>query len=882
MEPISLTINGLPLVAGAGTSILKAARDNGIRIPTLCHHPHLEAAGACRLCVVEDDQSGRIMASCVTPVAAGLSVQTDSEALRRHRANIVRLLMANHPESCIVCNKGNRCELRLLAAELGIGVTGLRRMPHYLQLEEANPFIIRDLTKCILCGKCIRADQELVAVGAIDYNLRGLRSRPATAGERPLEKSSCTFCGTCVSLCPTGALMAKNVVFAGSPRKEAPAICGFCGVGCSLVIGSADGQIVEVNPDHGDGTVNRSTLCVRGHFAHDFLNGPGRLTAPLVRKADGLTEAAWEEALDVVAQGLLSIKSRYGQQSIALLGSTKCTSEENYLFQKLARVVLKTNNVDNGSALSGRSVWNRLQERLVGVGRNRPLEELETAEAILVLGADPTQSVPVLGYHLRRASRNGKTPVIVADPRPTDLVPFARHWLPLNPGSDSELIAGLASLLLRTGSFDLDYIGRSAAGFDGYRESLSAFDLEEMSRVTGLELKSVASAAQLLAGKKITFVLGHGIALQPNGFRVVDAVVNLALLTGSVGTAGGGFFITARENNEEGAWDMGTIPDALPGRQSLADDAARRHWERVWRCRLSPDPGLSLTGMIREAEKGNLKALFVLGENPVRACAESARVREALGKLELLVVQDILETETTRLAHVVLPGASFAEKGGSFTNLERRIQSFEPALAPPGGALPDWEILARLGKRMGLADTYQTVQQLRSEIAGLVPGYSDLTVAKGTGWVKGTGRPAEAGRRISFSDYVPARIPAPPDGYPFQVIFGSLRGHLGSGTRTAASARIREFIPRGAVEMSPEDGALLGITEGETVALASPYGTIHRPVTFNRGLRPGLLFVPRAVQGNDAVTLAPFEIPGGTGLTGINAVPVKIAKESHT
>jgi len=883
MEQISLIINGMPVIADSGTSILKAAGDNGIRIPTLCHHPHLEPAGACRLCIVEDEKSGRIMASCVTPVVSGLSVQTDSEALRRHRTNIVRLLLANHPESCIVCNKGNRCELRLLAAELGIGVTGLYRMPHYMKLEEANPFIIRDLTKCILCGKCIRADHELVAVGAIDYNGRGLRARPATAHEMPLEESSCIFCGTCVSLCPTGALMAKNTHFAGSPQQEALTICGFCGVGCSLVMGSTEGRIVEVNPSHSDGTVNRSTLCLRGHFAHDFLNAPERLTVPLIRKEGGLTRTTWEEALDLVAERLLSIKSRYGPQSIAFLGSSKCTNEENYLFQKLARVGLATNNVDNGAALSGRPVWRRLEERLGGGGRVRSLSELEQAEVILVLGADPTQSSPVLGYHLRRASRIRRTPVIVVDPRRTDLIPFSALWLPLNPNSDSELIHALASKLLMEGSSDRDFIGRFTAGFDEYRASLASLDLEKVSRVTGLEVKAIDQAAGLLAGKKITFVIGHGIALQRGGLQAIDAIINLALMTGSAGGRGGGFYGIVRENNEAGAWDMGTVPDALPGRLALSDSAARKHWERAWHCRLSPDPGLSLVGMIQEAEKGNLKALYVMGENPVRALSGSPRIGEALRNLEFLVVQDILETETSRLADVVLAGAAFAEKDGSFTNMEGRIQSFEAALPGPGEALPDWEILNLLGKRMGSTNQYRSIQEVRSEIAGFVPGYLDLAGSQRTVWVQETGRSRlfggeEEGGMISFSTYAPLLFESPSEGYPYQAILGSPRGHLGSGTRTAASTRIRDFALGGAVEMSLEDGASLGIQEGETVTLASPYGTIRRSLVLREGIRPGFFYVPRAVHGNDATSLVRFGIPGGAGTPGTNVVPVKIER----
>jgi predicted molibdopterin-dependent oxidoreductase YjgC len=867
-------INSIKVIADAGTSILKAAKDNAIRIPTLCHHPHLEPAGACRLCIVEDEKSGRVMASCVTPVASGMALRTDTPTVRRHRTNILRLLMANHPESCIVCNKGNRCELRGLAAELGIGATGLYPMPHSMRLEEANPFIIRDLTKCILCGKCVRADHELVAVGAIDYNLRGFRSRPATAHEQPLEKSSCTFCGTCVSMCPTGALMAKNTHYAGSPQKEAFTVCGFCGVGCSLVMGSTDGRMVEVNPSHSGGAVNRSTLCVRGHFAHDFLNVPERLTVPLIRKEGGLARTTWEEAIDFVSESLKSIKSEYGSQSIAFLGSSKCTVEENYLFQKMARAMLMTNNVDNGASLSGRPVWKRLDERLGGGGRVRALSQLEGAEVILVLGSDPTESAPVLGYHLRRASRARGTPVIVVDPRRTDLVPFSAMWLPLSPNSDCDLINGIASVLLRKGYHDRAFIERFTEGFSEYKTSLSFIDLEMVSRMTGLEVNAIEQAAELLAGKKIAFVIGHGIALQRCGPQVMDAVINLALMTGSAGNRGTGFFGIVRENNEAGAWDMGSVPDALPGRQPITDRAVRKHWERVWRTQLSPDPGLSAVRMVLEAEKGNLKALYVMGENPVRALSGSPRVKAALENLEFLVVQDILETETTRLADVVLPGAAFSEKGGSFTNMEGRIQSFEAAIPLPGEAKPDWEILNLLGKKMGSNDPYRSIQQVRFEIASLVPGYVDLARSQGEVWIRETSRSGLLG----FSAHSPTPFESPPEGYPYKAILGSPRCHLGSGTRTSYSARIREFSFEAEAEMSLEDGTSLGIQEGETVTIASPYGTIQRRIVLSGRIGPGLLYVPRAVHDNDATSLVPLVLPGEAGMPGTNVVPVKIER----
>jgi formate dehydrogenase (NADP+) alpha subunit len=395
----------------------------------------------------------------------------------------------------------------------------------------------------------------------------------------------------------------------------------------------------------------------------------------------------------------------------------------------------------------------------------------------------------------------------------------------------------------------------------------------------------VEEAARLLAGKKITFVIGHGIFLQPHGIEVVDGAANLALLTGSLGNETSGFYMIARENNEAGAWDMGTVPHALPGRRPVTESAVRKHWERAWRTVLSPDPGLNLAGMVTEAERGNLKALYVMGENPVRAFPGSPRVGNALKNLEFLVVQDILETETTRLAHVVLPGAPFSEKAGSFTNMEGRIQSFEPAVPLHGEAKADWEVLELLGRNMGWKDQYRSIQHIRYEISSLVPGYTDLAKSRGTAWVQERGgaklfSPGEGGSLLPFSPYSPILFEGPAKDYPYQAILGSPRSHLGSGTRTTQSDRIRDYAYEGEVEMSFHDGRSLGIREGDTVTITSVHGAIRRRAALSTGIGPGLIYVPRAVDGNSTALLIPLVLTGGENRAGMNAVAVKIEKGS--
>ncbi len=883
MEEVSLTINGKSVSCPPGTSILDAALENGIKIPTLCHHPHLEPVGVCRLCLVEDEVTGRVMASCVTPAAPRMVIRTDSPTIKEHRRNILRLLMANHPESCIVCSKGNGCELRQIAAELGVGEIGLYPMPHYTGLEQANPFIVRDLSKCILCGRCIRADHDLVVVGAIDYNLRGFTSRPATVHEMPLEKSSCTFCGTCVSMCPTGALSIGTIRFVGSPQKEISTVCGFCGVGCALVMGSVDNQIVEVNPSHKEGTVNRSTLCIRGHFAHDFLHVPERLTTPLIRREGDLSMATWDEALRAVKEGLISIKKRYGPQSIAFLGSSKCTVEENYLFQRFARAGFGTNNIDNGSYGSGRCAENQVNERLGGGSRVTPLAGLEEAEVIFIIGSNPAESLPVVSYYIKRASRIRGIPLVVADPRKTSLTSFSSLWLPLAPHSDCAMIHGLAAILNNRGAHDSDFIGRFTEGFDRYRSGLSSMDLQRVSLFTGLDIEAMEEAADVLEGKRIAFVIGGGILKQRYGAAAMDAILNLALMTGSLGGNGRGLYVLAAENNQVGAVDMGAAPDLLPGRQPLHDNRARKHWEQGWDVKLSPDPGLDAVRMIEEAEKGNLKALYIMGENPLRSLPQSKRVGKALNNLELLVVQDILATETSHIADVVLPGAAFTEKGGSFTNLEGRIQSFEPGVPPPGEAKADWEILALLFEKIRSSKRYSSLEEIRAEIRNLVPMYSGLGRGAGQSWVNeaatvGPFHPEGGGKRITFSPLIPIEEEACDELFPFTAILGSQRYHLGSGTRTSRSIRVREYALKGEVEISPKDGKRLDLNEGDRARISSPHGSISRSVTLKEGLKQGLIFIPTAFHNNDARELIGLSHLGEVDSSGWKECHVNIEK----
>jgi len=886
LDTIALSIDGKKILCPSGTSILEAAEQNGIKIPKLCYHPDLKPFGACRLCLAEDEKTGRLMASCVTPAAQDMVLQTASPRIVKHRRNIVRLMIAEHPESCIVCSKGNRCQLRQVAADLGIGEPNLYHMPNYKPFEEANPFIVRDLSKCILCGKCIRADHELVVVGAIDYNLRGFGSRPATAYELGLEQSSCTFCGTCVSICPTGALSAKNSRYVGSPERESFSICGFCSVGCSLAVGATNNRITDINPAHQPESVNGATLCVRGHFAHDFLNSSHRLVSPMLRNSgddgeQGRAPASWDEALEQVSNRLMEIKRENGPQSIAFLGSSKCSNEENYLFQKIARVLIGTNNVDNGGHIYGQSLLKVLDDKTDGGYRKNQLADLEKAEVILVLGADPNHSVPVVSYYLKRAANRG-IPLIVVDPRKTELTRFSSIWLPIKPQTDLELINGFTAILHEKEAYDPEFIDKYTEGFSLFRYGLSSLSIDRVSRLTNLDLAAIMKTVEMLKGKKIAIVVGHGVIQQKNGAHALGAILNLSMMTGSLGCVGSGIYILAKENNQFGAMDMGAAPHLLPGRRPLENDTVRGEWEKNWKTNLSPDPGLNMVRMIEAAERGNLKALYIMGENPLSALPQTDRLQKALQNLEFLVVQDILNCETAKIADVILPGSSISEKEGSVTNLEGRIQSFHPVVSPPGKARPDWEILDLLAAKLGNSRPYGSLEEIRREIRKLVPMYASLN-GHDQDWITSTSAKALFESRgtdglISFYPVVSTKEASTEDDYPFTAIIGTLRYHLGSGTRTRASERIQNYDLAGKIEISPEDGVHLDVNNDDTVTIRSRFGSLTREICLKAGLGSRQIFVPTGYNDNDAMNL--FELSDMTtpGSSGWKSCQVQIEK----
>jgi formate dehydrogenase alpha subunit len=726
LSDITIKLNGSDAVGREGMTILELAQKNDIYIPTLCHDPHLKPAGACRVCLVEDEKSGNLFASCVTPITSGMVINTNSEKVLEARRTVVKLLLAGHPDSCIVCDKGNQCQLRRIASELGIGYIEFDRVRKYYPIETANPFIERDLSKCIMCGKCVRGCQEIEGIGAIDYAYRGFKTKPATALDLPLEESICEFCGLCVSLCPVGALTDKLSRYKGGVKESIRTVCPYCGVGCSIYLNVRDQEVISVSPAE-EGSVNRISLCVRGRYGFEFINSPERLKTPLVRKNGIFIEATWDEALNFVAAELNRIKGKYGGHVLAGIGSYRCTNEDNYLLQKFFRAALISNNIDSSARLSVLPSFNGLEE-FSGIGvTTNSIEELEGSDVILVIGSDLTQSHPIVGQKIRWAVKVNGAKLIVINPDDITIANFADVHLKLKAGTDIVLLNGFINVIINEDLYDKEFVDTGIDGSEQIKEHILKYPLEHVEEITGILTEDIRSAARSYASaQRASIVVGKDVIHYGYGREAAIVLANLAMLTGNVGKENTGVYYLVPHNNLQGACDMGVLPDLLPGYQKLSNYSVKEKFEREWGIKLPGNAGLTVREIIHAAKERKIRGLYIVGDNPVLGYPDKDLVIDALQSLEFLVVQDIFMSETAEMANVVLPAASFAEKDGTFTSIDRRIQRVRKAIEPLGQSRPDWKIIEELSTKVGYPMNYDSPAQIMEEIARLTPIYGGI------------------------------------------------------------------------------------------------------------------------------------------------------------
>ena len=870
LETISLAFNGKRVRAPKGATVLEAALGADVYIPTLCYEPDLKPYGGCRLCVVEINGVRGLVSSCTTPAADGMEIYTETPKVNSARRTAIELILANHKGDCLTCVKSQECELQKVARFIGVDQAHfdrLRKTNQACEMDFSHPAFQRDPNKCILCARCVRACQEIASVGAIDIAYRGYKAKVTTFGGQPILESVCESCGECIVHCPTGALVRKN---AKQATRWVKTICTYCGVGCSVNLGLRFNEIVAVEGDK-ESPVNRGGLCVKSRFGFDFVNHKDRLTKPLIRKEgkgkdievngnyrDVFREATWEEAITHVATKLNQTKEYSRADSIGVLSSAKVTNEENYLVQKFTRAVIGTNNIDHCARLCHSSTVVGAMAAFGDGAMSNSIADFAKAELLFIIGSNTTECHPIIGRTIRQSAKQKGTRLIVADPRITEVAKLAEIHLRHKPGTDVALINAMMNVILSENLHDKDFIANRTEGFDELKKTVEKYTPEVASKITGLAKEDIEKAARLFAtAEKAAILYGMGITQHTTGTDNVKSLANLLMLTGNIGKEGTGFSPLRGQNNVQGACDMGALPNMLPGYQPVTNPEARAKFEKVWKHPIDDKPGIPVTEMIGAIDAGKLKAMYIIGENPIMSEPDAGHAKRALKKLDFLVVQDIFATETAVLADVILPAATFAEKDGTFTSTERRIQKLNKAVEPPGEAMPDYQIVSMLATKMGYLFNYKNTAEIMEEVASLTPIYGGVSHERlgvnGIQWPcrdgLDQGTPTLHVNRFSRGlgkfhaiEYKSA-AESVSELFPLLMTTGRVLEHWHTGTMSRRSSILESLAPGGSIDIHPDDALRLGILDGDAIAISSQRGKIETKVHLTETTAPGLAFM---------------------------------------
>ena len=875
---VSLEVDGHQVAVPEGTSVMRAASLAGVDVPKLCATDTLEAFGSCRLCLVEIDGRKGTPASCTTPVADGMVVRTRSPKVDRLRRSVMELYMSDHPLDCLTGSADGRCEMHDLADAVGLhhvryGQDGANHLHEAPDL--TNPYFDFDPASCIVCSRCVRACDEIQGTFALTIEGRGFDSKVSPGGGTFME-SECVSCGACVQACPTDALQERSVVELGMPTRSVITTCAYCGVGCSFKAELRGDELVRMVP-YKDGGANEGHSCVKGRFAYGYASHQDRQLRPMVRDTitDPWREVDWDEAIGTVARRMLEIQEQYGAGAIGAISSSRCTNEEVYVVQKMVRAAFGNNNVDTCARVCHSPTGYGLKQTFGESAGTQDFRSVAKADVIVVIGANPTEAHPVFGSRMKQRLREGAQ-LIVVDPRRIDLVRSphveAAHHLQLHPGTNVAVVNAMAHVVVTEGLVDEAFVASRCEGFDEWAEFIARPENspEAVEPLTGVPAEELRAATRLYAqGGNGAIYYGLGVTEHSQGSTMVMGMANLAMATGNIGRDGVGVNPLRGQNNVQGSCDMGSFPHELPGYRHVSDDAVRSVFENLWGRTILPEQGLRIPNMFDEALAGSFRGLFVHGEDVAQSDPNLQHVSAALSAMDLVVVQDLFLNETAKFAHVFLPGASFLEKDGTFTNAERRINRVR-AVMPPRSGKHEWEIVCDIATAMGYPMHYDDPSQIMDEIAATTPTFAGVSFDRidqlgSIQWPCDDQAPA--GTPVMHTEsftrgqgrFVPTPF-VPTDErstrrFPLILTTGRILTQYNVGAQTRRTANVA-WHPEDVLEIHPHDAEVRGIRDGDRVELASRVGatTLHAQVS--ERVPPGVVYTTfhHPVTGANVVT----------------------------
>jgi len=887
-KTVTLTIDGKDVTVPEGTSVMRASMEAGIQVPKLCATDMVDAFGSCRLCLVEVEGRNGTPASCTTPASDGMVVHTQTDRLKKIRKGVMELYISDHPLDCLTCAANGDCELQDMAGAVGLrdvryGYEGENHVqvrqngeenPRYMAKDETNPYFTYDPSKCIVCSRCVRACEEVQGTFALTIEGRGFESRVSPGMHEDFMDSECVSCGACVQACPTATLQEKSVIEIGQPEHSVVTTCAYCGVGCSFKAEMRGEELVRMVP-YKDGKANRGHSCVKGRFAYGYANHKDRILNPMIRESvdEPWQEVSWEEALRFTADKFKGIQAKYGKGALGGITSSRCTNEETFLVQKLIRAGFGNNNVDTCARVCHSPTGYGLKTTFGTSAGTQDFDSVEQTDVVILIGANPTDGHPVFASRLKKRLRQGAK-LIVIDPRRIDLVRSphieAVAHIPLRPGTNVAVLTSLAHVIVTEGLFDEAFV-RERCDWDEFQDwaafvSDPKHSPEAVADMIGVDGETMRKAARTFAtGGNGAIYYGLGVTEHSQGSTTVMAIANLAMATGNIGRPGVGVNPLRGQNNVQGSCDMGSFPHELPGYRHIQDSATRDIFEDIWGVKLDDEPGLRIPNMLDAAVEGTFKGIYIQGEDILQSDPDTKHVAAGLAAMECVVVHDLFLNETANYAHVFLPGSTFLEKDGTFTNAERRINRVRKVMTPLNG-FADWEVTQNLARAMGLDWNYTHPSQVMDEIARTTPSFAnvnyDLLEEKGSvqwpcndkapegtpvmhidGFVRGKGK-------FVVTEYVATDERTGPR-FPLLLTTGRILSQYNVGAqtrRTENSAWHKEDL----LEIHPHDAEQRGIREGDWIRLASRSGETSLRATITDRVAPGVVYTTFHHPGTQA------------------------------